>query len=774
MHAPLDCPGIECWQALFDNAVPPDHRERFEHHLESCPACQERLDRTEEDRDTLLTLIRQVGDPTLAAADPMLHQFLERLQEVKSTDPHLPPEPADLYFLRSTDRPNLLGTLGAYEVREVIGQGGMGVVLKAYEPALQRLVAIKLLAAALAGSRTARLRFTREAHAAAAVCHDHVVPIHGVHEADGLPYLVMQYVAGESLQARLDRSGPLDVAEIVRIGLQTASGLAAAHAQGLIHRDIKPANLLLECEPEAGEPAGSSRRSSATGGRIKITDFGLARMIDDAQLTQAGVVAGTPEYMAPEQACGETVDHRADLFSLGSVLYACCTGAPPFRGKSALAVLRRVNEEKPLPIHALNPEVPALLEASIGRLLAKAPADRFQSAAEVATLLEGFLAHLRQPATVPAPQLLPPPERGPGRSDTAARARIVERLRQRPWLTALVLLAFMGLSGLVVLLQGTVPSPQPPSTEVYQDFRGSRRPLPPFELMGPAADLVSRPEEEGWRITLAADRPNTDVVGLALTTPIKGDFEITAGYEILQVDRPTSKFGAGFHIHIETQTPTKEAAEFLRLLGRNQRDLYTCSRRTILAGKNPWTHQHISTTSKSGELRLTRTGTELTFWASEEGAHNFQELCRRDLGSEDVNVAWVAAYTGRAPSGVDIRIMDLKVRSNILPLAATPPEIRRVWFVLATLFVLLFLSPLGVWLCVRQRRLAGKIPARIPVNDQSANPEAASSSISLACSGCGRNLKARADLAGKKVKCPRCGKAVAVPGTKADESDRPS
>src|SRR5262249_48659603 len=150
---------------------------------------------------------------------------------------------------------------------------------------------------ALAGSATARRRFTREAQAAAAVCHDHIVPVHGVHETDGLPYLVMQYVAGESLQARLDRTGALAVTEVVRIGLPTASGRAAAHAQGLIHRDVKPANLLLE--------DGLAR--------IKITDFGLARMADDVGLTGAGVVAGTPEYMAPEQARGEVIDHRADL-----------------------------------------------------------------------------------------------------------------------------------------------------------------------------------------------------------------------------------------------------------------------------------------------------------------------------------------------------------------------------------------------------------------------------------------------------------------------------
>jgi serine/threonine protein kinase len=136
----------------------------------------------------------------------------------------------------------------------------------------------------------------------------------------------MQYVRGTSLQERIDRAGPLDVQEILRIGMQTAAGLAAAHAQGLVHRDIKPANILLENGVE----------------RVKITDFGLARAIDDASLTESGVVPGTPQYMAPEQARGETVDHRADLFILGSVLFAMCTGRPPFRGTSSLAIVRSV------------------------------------------------------------------------------------------------------------------------------------------------------------------------------------------------------------------------------------------------------------------------------------------------------------------------------------------------------------------------------------------------------------------------------------------------
>ncbi len=155
-------------------------------------------------------------------------------------------------------------------------------------------------------------------------------------------------------------TGPLSLKEILRIGLQIAAGLAAAHEQGLVHRDVKPANILLENGVE----------------RVKITDFGLARAVDDASLTQSGVVAGTPMYMSPEQAEGEPVDLRSDLFSLGSVLYALCTGRPPFRAPSTVAVLKRVCEETPRPIREINPDLPAWLEQLVTRLHAKNPADR--------------------------------------------------------------------------------------------------------------------------------------------------------------------------------------------------------------------------------------------------------------------------------------------------------------------------------------------------------------------------------------------------------------
>jgi hypothetical protein len=292
-----------------------------------------------------------------------------------------------LDFLAPSDKPDSLGRLGHYEVLEVIGRGGMGIVLRAVDEKLQRVVAIKVMAAQLATNATARKRFTREAQAAAAVTHDHIVTIHAVEEANGLPYLVMQYVSGMSLQQRLDRTGPLELREIVRIGMQTAAGLAAAHAHGLIHRDIKPANILLENGVE----------------RVKITDFGLARAVADASLTQSGVVAGTPQYMSPEQARGEAVDQRTDLFSLGSVLYAMCAGRPPFRATTGIAVLKRVCEDTPTPIKEINAEIPEWLAEIVTKLHAKDPADRFQSAAEAAELLNRHLAHLQHPSVVGQP-----------------------------------------------------------------------------------------------------------------------------------------------------------------------------------------------------------------------------------------------------------------------------------------------------------------------------------------------------------------------------------
>ena len=262
--------------------------------------------------------------------------------------------------------PGSLGRLGHHEVLEVLGRGGFGIVVRAFDETLHRMVAIKVLDPRLASTSPARKRFLREARAAARIRHANVVQIHAVEERP-LPYLVMEYIPGQTLQQKHEQAGPLEVADVLRIGAQIARGLAAAHAEGLIHRDIKPANILLEGGVEPN---------------VKITDFGLARAADDASLTRSGGIVGTPLYMAPEQAKGGPLDHRTDLFSLGSVLYTMASGRPPFRAPSPLAVLKRVAEDTPRPIRQIIPEVPQWLCDLIARLHAKDPARRFQSAAE--------------------------------------------------------------------------------------------------------------------------------------------------------------------------------------------------------------------------------------------------------------------------------------------------------------------------------------------------------------------------------------------------------
>ncbi len=216
----------------------------------------------------------------------------------------------------------------------------MGAVFKGFDRSLNRFVAIKMLLPHLAASGAARKRFAREGQAVAAVVDDHVMAIHCVDEWQGVPYLVMTYSRGVSLQKRLSDNGPLEVREILRIGMQTAKGLAAAHAQGIVHRDIKPANIFLDQSVE----------------RVQLMDFGLARAVDDASLTRTGVLAGTPQYMSPEQARAEAVDHRSDLFSLGSVMYAMCTGHAPFRAESSYSVLRLITDKEPRPIREINPD----------------------------------------------------------------------------------------------------------------------------------------------------------------------------------------------------------------------------------------------------------------------------------------------------------------------------------------------------------------------------------------------------------------------------------
>ncbi len=270
--------------------------------------------------------------------------------------------------------PGELGRLGHYRVLRVLGRGGMGAIYLATDEKLGREVALKVMLPEAAAVPTARERFLREARAAAGIEHDNVVAIHHVGEESGVPFIVMPLLKGETLADRLERDGHLTAAEATRVGREAALGLAAAHARGLVHRDVKPANIWLE--------AGT--------GRVKVLDFGLARPDDSGRLhlTQSGTVMGTPAYMAPEQAAGDPVDHRADLFSLGCVLYEASTGRRAFAGTTVMAVLTKIATHTPPPAATLA-EVPLALSDLIARLLAKRPAGRPQTAAGVAMVLHG-------------------------------------------------------------------------------------------------------------------------------------------------------------------------------------------------------------------------------------------------------------------------------------------------------------------------------------------------------------------------------------------------
>jgi eukaryotic-like serine/threonine-protein kinase len=396
MAAPSSCPPADRLRQLLQGLPPPDQAELIA-HLDHCSACQRALEELAGVNPALLSAANSLQRTFHPPEAPLRRLLADLEQDASLTVLHSPPISNGWVqsLLRPVDVPDALGQLDQYLVTELLGQGGMGLVLKAFDPPLKRWVALKVLSPGLTSDGVARQRFAREAQAAAGVRHEHVITIHAVSEANGLPFLVMEHIAGGSLQDYLDRHGPPDWREVARLGEEIAAGLAAAHAHGLIHRDIKPSNILLHVEGTAGGL-----------GVAKISDFGVARVADEARLTQTGIIPGTPMYMAPEQALCAPLDHRADLFSLGSVLYALCTGHEPFAGGSPMAVLRQVCEATPRPIRELNPSIPAWLASIVERLQAKRPDDRFASAAGVADLLRYNRAHPDQPRPVPPPRTL--------------------------------------------------------------------------------------------------------------------------------------------------------------------------------------------------------------------------------------------------------------------------------------------------------------------------------------------------------------------------------
>lgn len=384
MNESMACLSPERLRELAHEDLPPQQWAEWEEHLTQCDKCRQVLEQFDDEDDW--------QDDVRSALSEGVSADGSRVTETSSFEEPQPDAGLQnvLAMLVPTDDPRMLGRIGTYEIVGVLGRGGMGVVFKGFDAALNRYVAIKMLLPHLATSGAARKRFAREAQAAAAVVNDHVMAIHAVAEWQGMPYLVMPYGRGSSLQKRLNDEGPLEVAEVLRIGMQTARALAAAHAQGLVHRDVKPANILLDEGVE----------------RVTLTDFGLARAVDDISLTRVGMLAGTPQFMSPEQARGQSIDARSDLFSLGSVMYAMCTGHAPFRAESSYGVLRQITDSQPRCLREINPAVPEWLERIVMKLLAKDAGARFASASEVATVLEQCLGHVQQPTVTGLPDFV--------------------------------------------------------------------------------------------------------------------------------------------------------------------------------------------------------------------------------------------------------------------------------------------------------------------------------------------------------------------------------
>ena len=377
-------------------------------HVENCERCRGRLDQL-SDHPQLRRWRVEIGGchgcdsrGTQSPQDPRLVHLLAALRETpllesSSVEANGDPNDGGLGFLGPPTQAGDLGMLGPYRVLAEIGRGGMGIVFKAHDGALDRTVAVKVLRPCRSDSR-ARTRFVREAQAAAGIQHENVVPVYSVASpSDGPPYLAMQFVAGPTLRQHLQQEGSLPPQKAARLTLQVADGLTAAHERGLIHRDIKPANIILDLAPltlPSPTPPGGEGR--ARGGRAKILDFGLVRAREaSGATTQEGTLAGTPEYMSPEQIrTPHQVDERTDVYSLGAVLYETLTGAAPFRGLPHL-VLHQVLHDEPLPPRRLNDQVPRDLETICLKALAKEPARRYPTAAAFRDDLRRWLE--RQP-----------------------------------------------------------------------------------------------------------------------------------------------------------------------------------------------------------------------------------------------------------------------------------------------------------------------------------------------------------------------------------------
>jgi urea transport system substrate-binding protein len=501
------CPPLNDLRRLLLRDLPESDAERVQNHLRDCAACRQIWQnfQTETIAPPTPPSLHIVGDtnpgePARSSSPAVTWSSVVGMAgpggERAADAPRAPSgKPASSFpFLSPPREAGEVGWLGSYRITGVLGEGGMGYVFDAFDVHLQRRVALKVMKPDLAANPSFRERFLQEARAAAALPDEYIITIYQVGLENDVPFLAMKFLHGESLEHRLQRDDRLPANEVLRIGREIALGLSAAHDRGLIHRDIKPANLWLETPPPDQGASSGTRLSCEYLYRVKVLDFGLARPINDARrLTATGLIVGTPSYLAPEQARGQPLDHRCDLFSLGIVLYRMVTGILPFDGPDTLAQLTALAVQDPRPVEELAPDVPAGLRNLIHQLLARAPADRPTTARAVAealramekgdTLADEFVPLVKTPARKPS--------RG---TPTSSRWR---------WLAAGGLLTLLLVGG-ILLWHNLRPAESNPSAVLPP----SREPIKLgvlFSLQGPLANTGSPATDA---VLLAVDELN--------------------------------------------------------------------------------------------------------------------------------------------------------------------------------------------------------------------------------------------------------------------------
>ncbi len=378
---PVACPSENALKEFLEGKLDEPMLSAFSDHLIACPECQARA-KTIPPFDTFLEPLRTNSAFIQEIVNRTPVSLAAQAKSISGNASVATSETESAIVLELFGPPQSseeLGRLGEYRVLSLLGHGGMGAVFLAHDPGLDRMVALKVMLPRFAALTEAKQRFLREGKIVANLKSDHIVQVFQVGEERGVPFLAMELLQGQSLEQKLRVEARPTVHEILRIGREAALGLCAAHEQGLVHRDIKPSNLWLE-----------ARGQSSAAPRVKLLDFGLARREkDDVGLTQAGVLVGTPLFMAPEQAKGDkNLDARADLFSLGCVLYYLCTGSVPFQAETTMHVLASLAMDTPIAPDSLNKSIPTSLSNLVMDMLAKRPEHRPRSAREVVETLE--------------------------------------------------------------------------------------------------------------------------------------------------------------------------------------------------------------------------------------------------------------------------------------------------------------------------------------------------------------------------------------------------